>query len=226
MKITRALRLVLVLFLCACARSAIRVDLSPDNGRHDVMTPEWENWRVKDGGESTENLGAITARTFRASRSKGNSLSTFFWKGGLDTGATLSCDGVSGSELQLSLSGLAPGHHTLVTYHNSPDKSAPTIEVSSSGKSTMVQSTSRIPNATPLDAAFAFIEFDAVAGKDAVFTIRTVNGKVAMLNGFAIDVANRPRSPTSRRPGHNDEHGGRESGSNDMDRAPAVGCRA
>jgi hypothetical protein len=204
MTITRAP----LIFLASClsflitsfSRAAIRVDLSPDNGRHDVMTPEWENWRIKDGGESTQSFGPITVHL----RPSKGTLTTFFWKGGLDTGATMSCDGVSAAELQLVLTGLTPGHHALVTYHNSPQISAPAMEIAATGKLSNVQSTSRVQN--DADAAFTFIEFDAIAGQDAVFTIRPTSGNVAILNGFAIDVANPATLASKPTPNHNDEH--------------------
>ena len=70
----------LLVFACA-AHGALKVDISPNNGRNDVLTPHWENWRVAEGTSASQKFGEITA-TLRTAKS-GPSLTTpFFLRGG------------------------------------------------------------------------------------------------------------------------------------------------
>src|SRR5204862_2002655 len=110
-----------IAFSCA-VRASLKVDISPDNGRKDVLTPTCENWTIKDGPTASKTFGEITV-TLRQAGSIGDGLTTAWWKAGLDTDATISSDGVTikdgenGAELEMTVAGLPPGRHSIVTYH-------------------------------------------------------------------------------------------------------------
>ena len=54
---------IVALILCSAAHAApIRVDISPDNGRKDVLAADWENWLIKDGLILSDQPAARLAR--------------------------------------------------------------------------------------------------------------------------------------------------------------------
>lgn len=185
---------VLALGLFAVTSAAgIKVDINPDNNRKDVLTPGWQDWRVKEGVPSaTAEFDGIKA-TLRSAGEGGKSLGVGWWKGGLDYGVTMANDGVyvAGGPLELVLSGLSPGRHTLVTYHNSvwdEPLSRVDIDVDGTAAAKEVRQSPKVTD--PYDAASAFVSFDAVAGKDVVIRFRPDgSGKLdnVILNGFEVD---------------------------------------
>src|SRR6476659_667846 len=97
---------VLVLGLHAASGAGIKVDINPDNNRKDVLTPGWQDWRVKDGVPSaTAEFDGVKA-TLRPAAGSGKGLGVGWWKGGLDYGVTMANDGVyvAGGPLELVLS--------------------------------------------------------------------------------------------------------------------------
>src|SRR5215470_2721108 len=69
-----------------------RVDLSPDNGRADVLSPGWENWRVPEKQSASTKFGDVTV-TLRAVEPNAK-LTTGWWKPGFDYPARMASDGV------------------------------------------------------------------------------------------------------------------------------------
>src|SRR5262245_5990073 len=204
------MRSVWILAAClsfaTCATAAgPRVDLNQDNGRGDVLSPGWENWRVPDGPSATTKLGDL-AVTLRAV-GPGAKLATGWWKPGFDYPARMASDGVVVSgKLELVLRGLSAGKHSLGTYHNTfTDAKAGRISVAvEGGASTTVAPTSQVKHDG--DAASAFVEFDAVAGKDVVVTFTPDESGRVVLNGFEIDRPDPARRAGKPSPFEDDEH--------------------
>jgi hypothetical protein len=173
--------------------AATKIDVSPKNGRNDILTKEAENWVVADGAAASQRSGATTL-TLRPGAS-GGTLAGVLWKGGIDTGATLATDGVivKGArgvpELQLTISGLAAGRHSLATYHNftsAGDAGRYTLFVDGVEKVQGIEPPRRVSSDD--DAATAYVEFDAAAGKDVVVTIKAAQAAdVVVLNGLLLD---------------------------------------
>ena len=100
----------------------LKVDLNPADTRKDILTPHWENWAWHEGKSGSENFrrchGHFSRRAGRCS-----AVSVLF-KGALDFGATMAADGITlgkstnGNGIDTVISGLVPGKHTVVTYHN------------------------------------------------------------------------------------------------------------
>src|SRR5687767_12717520 len=90
----------------------LKVDLGPP-GRPDIGAPHFIEWKF-DPNAPSNNFGGVSV-TLRGG------LETGIYKFGIDYGARLACDGVfvKGGQLELVISGLAPGPHTLATFHNS-----------------------------------------------------------------------------------------------------------
>jgi hypothetical protein len=191
----------------------LKVDLNPDNGRHDVQTPRWENWAVKEGAQAVHTFGALTF-TLRPLGSP--TLGTDWWKLGYDTGATLGSDGVfaknakKGGGLELVMHGLAPGHHSLVTYHNSLWKesvSACSLAVDGDVKLRGIKASRREPS--DFDLGRAYVEFEAQPGKDVIIALRAEgDGAIdnVILNGFALDATDPAKLADTPSPAEEDEH--------------------
>jgi hypothetical protein len=199
--------LLAALLAPSAALGGLRVDISPDNGRKDVLTPHTENWIVPDGLPATATFGDIEATLSAAEGAfKGD-----WWKAGLDYNATFATDGVTcDGTIELQLAGLAPGRHTLATYHNTvaaQPGNAVAVDVSARGEprgKATAQPSHRVTN--DYDAATAFVTFD-VAPEDAVINvqIRASDGPVT-LNGFDLGTADPAKRAITPSPAQGDEH--------------------
>ncbi len=182
-----------------------RVDLNQDVARRDVLSPGWENWRVPAAAAATAKFGAI-AVTLRAV-GPGAKLGTGWWKPGFDHPARMASDGVVvHGGLELVLRGLAPGRHSLATYHNALTDATPgriTVAVRG-GPSVTVTPTKQVTH--DADAASAYVEFEAAAGKDVVVTLSPEGRGGVVLNGFEIDRADPARRAARPEPADGDEH--------------------
>ncbi|MCC6510236.1 MAG: T9SS C-terminal target domain-containing protein [Pirellulaceae bacterium] len=192
------------------AFSQTLIDINPDNGRSDVRTPDAINWPIgstKSAQVSADALG-VELRTV----TKGSRLKFDWWKAGYDVGATLASDGVTteqpGETIELILSGLAPGKHTLLTWHNhTAAVSAPHrvgIQVGN-GPEVVVNATSRVTHDD--DAATGYVVFEAVADRETIVRIRPLDiNQSAILNGLQLDVTDASRQARKPSPAHADEH--------------------
>src|SRR5581483_8032867 len=211
MRTNKVFLFILALFSFAgIARAEVRVAITPDNGRRDVLTREWDNWRIKDGPSATQRFGGLTV-TLRPA-GKGGALSAGLWKGALDTAATLGASGafVEGRAMELVISGLPAGRHGIVTFHSSiwADNAVPfDIAVDGDIRVHAMQPSQRVTSND--DVASAYLDVDAQAGKDVVITFTQSNrGKPepVILNGFEIDAANRALLAIKPSPADDDEH--------------------
>src|SRR5262249_12865444 len=116
--------IVLLAASVSLAAPRIRIAISPDNGRKDVLTRGWESWRIGKAKDATKTVDDVTF-TLRRAGAVGTGLAGDWWKAGIDYRATLTSGGVfidggdHGGRLELVVHGLTPGKHTIVTYHNS-----------------------------------------------------------------------------------------------------------
>lgn len=175
---------------------ALRVDLNSDGARSDVRTPGWENWAPKAGTSATQTFGKLTV-TLRAR----DGFSVAWWKAGYDTGATLASDGVflkGMGRLELVFTGLKPGKHTLVTYHNRLE-SEPAGQLVIAGKPVVPS----VRTQDDADAATGFVEVVASASGEAIVVLEGTN---LVLNGFVLDAENPQRQPKKPFPANGDEH--------------------
>ena len=194
--------------------ATLKVDINPPTDRKDVLTSGYTNWSV-DAAHSVQNFGGITI-ALREGRSGGANLAPFMWKGGYDTGATVVSDGVilkegdNGGGLEMVLSGLSAGRHSLLTWHNavsSNQLSSFSVSVDGVEKVRDIQPTWRVENDE--DAAAAYIQFEAQAGKDVVVLFKpdgrgNINNIV--LNGLELDVPNPALQARRPMPENGDEH--------------------
>jgi hypothetical protein len=204
------MRIVWTLSVCLVlppisAAAGPRVDLNQDVARGDVLSPGWENWRVPEGASASAKFGSVTV-TLKAVDANGK-LATGWWKPGFDYPARMASDGVVvNGKLELVLGGLAAGRHSLATYHNAFTEAKPNrITVSVQGaKDVTATPTSRVKH--DADAASAYVEFDAEAGKDVVVTFAPERSGSVVVNGFEIDRSDPVRRAAKPAPFDDDEH--------------------
>lgn len=194
----RSALLVLGLSALPVIAEGPRIDVNPDMPRGDILSPQWANWKVPDGASATVTFGGLTF-TLKAPDAK---LVGAWWKAGLDYPARMASDGVTAAgKLELHIRGLTPGRHSLGTYHNALTDAKPTaITV---GASTVTPTKQVTHDA---DAATAYVEFDAIEGKEVVITFTPAMGGVVVLNGFEIDRSDPARRAMKPFPADADEH--------------------
>lgn len=197
-------------------RHTLRIDLSGDNGRSDVLTKRMENWRVSHGRSSQFSVGALQfhLKTIRDT----TDLQTDWWKTGLDLGATRASDGVTlvnprlDEGIELSVHGLAPGRHSIVTWHSTwLEQGLAPMTVSIANTSVSQTLSAAIQSQHDDDAGLAYFEFQATEGQPVRIHItpgRTSSGNASnvVLCGFDLDVPD-PRTRVRKPDPHDhDEH--------------------
>lgn len=199
----------------AVSADPLKVDLNA-GARKDILTPHWQHWEWKGGTSASQTFGGVTI-TFQAP--SGGTLTPVLYKGLIDDGATMACSGIALQQqnggdsgagvIEMRLSGLTPGRHSLVTYHNELRDVAPApfdILVDGAPQVHALVPTKRAGN--NYDVASAFVTFDAVAGKDVVIRFQPAAGgsQSCMINGFEIDSVDPHRKAIKPLPANDDEH--------------------
>ncbi len=187
----------------------LRVDLNPANGRADILTPGAENWAFDVASPSRNFDGVLVAL-----RSP-SPLVVRWYKPLLVHGATLTSDGVAADgSLEIVLSGLSSGRHTLATFHSL------LTDVPPGRYSVSVDGRVRVEGLRPTvkvhrdeDAACSFVEFTA-GEAPVVVTITAAEGpnREVILNGFEVDMSNPNLKAIKPSPSHDDEHADADSG--------------
>ena len=238
----------------------LKVDINRD-GKNSASTTAtgYTQWTTAaSGGTASTGTAAITqnfttatgeavsvslSMTPAAQAAGGTGLTyTYYATGATTTGQKLVSDGVTvapavanaGGQLQMTLTGLAPGPHTLLTYHNAGDSAAlpnglgtmAPIKVYLNGTlaTTLTPSIRSTDIATPI----AYLEF-TVASTASVTTVlfaadttATANTKNVVLNGFEIDTPNSTRIANTPSPADADEHVDADAGSATLSWSPAL----
>ena len=227
----------------------LKVDINRDTKNLDSVTETgYTKWSQDTTGGAATGTNAAT-KTFTTasnetvtvgfsqtpvSQSRGGSglLSNWYQVGAQGT-AKLVSDGLTvapatlatGGQIQMTVSGLFPGHHTLLTYHNHWDALAAgtlgPIDIFLNGTQVVdnLQPTIRATNTAA--APVAYLEFDVASTNDVttvIFaaetnTVGSVTIKDPTINGFEIDTPNSMRIANTPVPADGDEHVNADSGS-------------
>ena len=197
------------------AAAPLRVELNGDNGRKDVRTRGWSDWRIPNGPVASGTFGDV--RLTLRPVGDGATLVADWWKRGFDFEATLASDGVSlvpgagPAALELVIEGLPAGRHTFGSRHSAwSQEPAAAFDVAIDAREVAqgVVPAHRVEHDD--EAAVVFAEFEAAADKPVTVRFSPAAGggpvRSLFLNGFTIDEAD-PR-PQARRPGpaDGDEH--------------------
>lgn len=205
--------LAILLTLAAGPDTPLRVDLNPANGRGDIRTRGWENWAV-EGPRPSQRFDGLGV-TLRSRSPSG--LVVRWYKPLLVFGATMTADGVAADgELEIVLTGLTPGRHTLATYHNALTDGPPArydVWVDGVLRARDVRATSKVHD--DADAGSAFVELEA-SGAPVVVTFRATAdspGREVIINGFEVDGPDPGRKAVKPVPADGDEHADADAGS-------------
>ncbi|SEO66577.1 hypothetical protein SAMN05444671_4108 [Flavobacterium sp. CF108] len=175
---------------------------------HDV---NYDSWVVSDQKEAEKTFNNV------AFKLKGNFTSKWY-KVGMNAPFynKLGSDGlVTAENLEMKISGLKAGKHTLLTFHNAFDvitgKTFSPIKIYVNGKLQETVNASQRANAK-IDASMAYITFNAEKGKEVIvrFEIDPTSNpdivKQIVINGFEIDTPNLMNQARTPEPKNRDEH--------------------
>lgn len=179
-------------------------------------------WAISDAVSVTRNFSGVTV-TFTRVGTVGTTLTTNWFSAGVrpPINAKLANDGITvrdgntGGQIEMRISGLTPGRHSLLTYHNTWDNpltnSFSPIDIFFNGVQ-VVDNLIPSNRVTSNSAAPVFyIEFDAFSGVDVVIrfaaeTASTASAKNVVIDGFEIDTPNSARQARAPVPADGDEH--------------------
>ncbi|WP_406843757.1 T9SS C-terminal target domain-containing protein [Flavobacterium soyae] len=177
----------------------------------EVHDPSYDSWVINEGKEAEKSFNNVSFKL------KGNFTSKWY-KVGMSAPFynKLGSDGlVTAENLELKISGLEAGKHTLLTFHNAFDvitgKTFSPIKIFVNGKLQETVNASQRANAK-IDASMAYITFSAEKGKDVIvrFEIDPTSNpdiiKQIVINGFEIDTPNLMNQARTPEPKNRDEH--------------------
>jgi len=228
------MRLHFVMALCCLTMSVttifgqnpvVKIDFD-QSGRPkaEVNEPEYTAWVIGSGDTSTYTENGITFTVTRIG-DKGDALGTNWYKAGIQTPyyARLVSDGLTvkgttanlGGKIELKITGLAAGEHTLLAFLNAVDSPSGNtfspIDISVDGNLVVDNLIPSIRATKTADAKSAYLKFQAVANTDVVIvfaaeTSGTENIKNVIINGFELNTPNIFFQSINPNPKHNDEH--------------------
>jgi hypothetical protein len=194
----------------AFASGPQRVDLSPRFDRKDHLSRDQTNWIINTAAPEPLRLDGVELAV--NSINEKSPLRADWWKAGLVHDATMTSDGIfieGDGGIELTIRGLAPGKHSLATYHNSLwDNEIGTFDVLVDGKPVIsdVAASQRVSNEA--DAAHTYVEFSA-GGKPVVIQLRPHDASESsrvVLNGLEIDTVDPAKKSARPEPLAGDEH--------------------
>ena len=185
--------LVLALGVPPVIAQPVRIDLGMDTGRSDTAKAGWHEWQIPAGSSARTTIDGLDI-TLRPGKGTADEIEGAWFKSGLAYDAAMATDGVvvrgQGDEavMEIVMEGLAPGQHSLVTWHNLVDDGEAaflTLEVDGTVDST--RPTRKILRDG--DAASLYVEFEVKTARPVVARL-TGKGEgrgLAILNGLEID---------------------------------------
>lgn len=197
----------------------VKADLNIASRRDaEVNEPDYTPWPVKEGDVLQQTLKGITI-TFTKKSGDGH-FAGGYYKTAVQApyyarlaGDGLTLESTAGqAAVEMRISGLPAGEHTLLTWHNSLKggnvlPAAMNIAVDGKIQITALQPTQRAKVNTGCQTAY--LHLHAQAGKDVVVVFESVPGNAAqsiVLNGFELNTANIKEMAIMPLPAHGDEH--------------------
>lgn len=176
----------------------------------EVSDPNYISWPISEGTQFEKSFGDLKVTL------KGI-INSSWYKTGVQAPfyARLVSDGiVADKNIEMIISGLSKGQHTLLTFSNTFDSPelanyAP-IKVYVNGVfSQTIIPTNRVTST--IESATSYIHFNVETGKDAIIRFETdakATGKIqkVILNGFELDLPNLKKQAHTPKPANNDEH--------------------
>ncbi|MCH4551670.1 pectate lyase family protein [Aestuariibaculum lutulentum] len=209
------LLLAAVLFNVQCQpdkkveKQTVKVDFDFSGRRlSEVHDPLYKEWVINEGTLDEKNFEEVTVKL------QGNFKSNWV-KIGMSAPhyAQLVSDGlISNEPVEVVISGLKPGKHSLLTFHNTFDKlenkGISNLKISVNGQ--VVETITPSNRAfSKVDAGTAYLKFIAEANKDVVVRFESENNSDAseiVINGFEIDTPDIKKQANTPYPENLDEH--------------------
>jgi hypothetical protein len=224
MRVSSTLPAALGALLAAQAGAATLIDFDM-SGRplSETLEPGWNDWIPASAASDSKTFDGVTFKFSAAGT--GTTLAATWAKILVDApnytrlvGDGVTTDGTSGGQIQLVLSGLSAGTHTLLTYHNAVDGyDWYPVDVSVDGTK-QVSALATTNRALTTDAAaFSFVTFTATAGKSVTILYAPSSSgsgtKNVVLNAVALDVSNPKTMAKTPNPEDRDWHVAADNGS-------------
>ncbi|QLC65391.1 T9SS type A sorting domain-containing protein [Flavobacterium sp. LPB0248] len=190
----------------------------------EVNDPDYTAWVIASGNTSTYTENGVTFTITRVGNN-GDALGTNWYKAGIQAPyyARLVCDGLTvkgttanlGAQIELKISGLATGEHTLLTFFNNVDSPTTStfspIDISVNGNLVVDNLIPTVRATKTADAASSYLKFQATTGTDVTILIAaetsgTESVKNFIFNGFELNTPNISHQATNPDPKQNDEH--------------------
>jgi hypothetical protein len=190
---------------------AVKVDFDFFQRRvEEVNDPIYSSWPISAQKEAEKSFGTVAIKLkgdFSSSWNKVGMSAPYY--------ARLVSDGlVTDKNLELVISGLTAGVHSLLTFHNSFDKiegkTVAPIQIYVNNKLAATVVPSIRANATK-DAATAYVTFNAETAKDVIIRFESGGSSNTMtqqivINGLELDTPNLKKQAYSPKPENRDEH--------------------
>ena len=189
----------------------------------EVGEPGYTPWVIASGNSATMVVNGITFTVSKKGLA-GDGLGTNWYKTGIQAPyyARLVNDGVTvkgqtanqGGQIELRISGLQAGNHTLLAFLNATDSETITfspIDISINGNLVENNVVPTVRALTTASAKSVYLSFQATTGNDVVIlfaaeTSGSETQKNVMFNGFELNTPNIFNQATDPIPAHNDEH--------------------
>ena len=208
----------------------VKVDLNM-SGRTEAECndPNYTPWIPDNAASISKTVNGITF-TFKKTGNNGSALKATYYKAGIQAPyyARLGCDGMvvdggnAGAQIELTISGLSTGTHSLMTYHNVIDNPASNtfapIDVYVNGALT-ISNLIMSERALTTDALqSSYLTFNATAGQSVVISYRAKTNSSASIknvyiNGFELNTPNVKNQSKNPIPSDGDLHIDGDNGS-------------
>ena len=195
----------------ATEKQIVKVDFDFSQRRiEEVNDTNYNSWTISEQKQAEKSFNNLTFKL------KGN-FNAKWYKVGMNAPfySKLASDGLATAEnLELTISGLKAGQHSLLTFHNTFDKiegkTFSPVKIYVNDKLAEILTPSNRSN-TKIETATAYILFNAEANKDVVIRFEldaksTDFIQQMVINGFEIDTPNLKKQAHTPKPSNTDEH--------------------
>jgi hypothetical protein len=205
---------VLVMLLIANGKAQnkqiVKVDFDFSQRRvEEVNDTNYNSWTISEQKQAEKTFNNLIFKL------KGN-FNAKWYKVGMNAPfySKLASDGLATAEnLELTISGLKAGEHSLLTFHNTFDKiegkTFSPVKIYVNGTLAETVAPSNRSN-SKIETATAYILFNAEANKDVNIRFELENGtdfiQQMVINGFEIDTPNLKKQAHTPKPSNADEH--------------------
>lgn len=232
---------ILMGFSAMAQSPIVKVDLNM-SGRPEQETndPNYLPWIPDNAATSAKTANGVTF-TLKKAGSNGTALRMTYYKAGIQqpSYARLGSDAVyidggnAGAQIELVITGLATGTHSLMAFHNSPDNPetntfAP-INIFVNGTQVLSNVAHSARALTLETTQSSYVTFSATAGQAVTIAYRAVtsgsqNNKNVYINGFELNTPNAKNQAKNPKPSDGDLHFNADAGTTTLSWTAGTGA--